>query len=110
MSAAEALQAEDFAFSRLIAYAAYQWPGYADAAHHRLIARHLEAVERGEITRLTYGGNNTAPGFSPDGQWIVFASSRDGDFDLYVMRPDGSDVRQLTFNVGVDDWQPRWGK
>lgn len=44
--------AEDFAFSRLISYAAYQWPGYRDAAHHRLIARHLEAVERGEITRL----------------------------------------------------------
>lgn len=44
--------AEDFAFSRLIAYAAYQWPGYRDAAHHRLIARKLEAVERGEIKRL----------------------------------------------------------
>lgn len=43
---------EDFAFSRLIAYAAYQWPGYRDAPHHRLIARHLEAVERGETTRL----------------------------------------------------------
>ncbi|WP_011579571.1 MULTISPECIES: phage terminase large subunit [Chelativorans] len=43
---------EDLAFSRLIAYAAYQWPGYRDAAHHRLIARHLEAVERGEIKRL----------------------------------------------------------
>ena len=44
--------AEDYAFSRLIAYAAYQWPGYRDAAHHRLIARHLEAVERGDIKRL----------------------------------------------------------
>lgn len=52
MSAAHALTAEDYAFSRLIAYAAYQWPAYADAPHHRLIARHLEAVERGEITRL----------------------------------------------------------
>lgn len=47
-----ALTAEDYAFSRLIAYAAYQWPGYRDAPHHRSIARHLEAVERGEITRL----------------------------------------------------------
>lgn len=47
-----ALTAEDYAFSRLISYAAYQWPGYRDAPHHRLIARHLEAVERGEITRL----------------------------------------------------------
>lgn len=44
--------AEDFAHSRLISYAAYQWPGYKDAAHHRLIARKLEAVERGEIKRL----------------------------------------------------------
>lgn len=52
MSAAHQLTPEDFAFSRLIAYAAYQWPGYKDAAHHRLIARHLEMVERGEITRL----------------------------------------------------------
>ena len=52
MTAAHNLTPEDFAFSRLIAYAAYQWPGYADAPHHRLIARHLEAVERGEITRL----------------------------------------------------------
>lgn len=43
---------EDFAFSRLIAYAAYQWPGYRDAPHHRLIARKLEAVERGDCKRL----------------------------------------------------------
>lgn len=46
------LSAEDFAFSKLISYAAYQWPGYRDAPHHRLIAMKLEAVERGEITRL----------------------------------------------------------
>ncbi len=44
--------AEDWAFSRLLPYAAMQWPGYRDAAHHRLIARKLEAVERGEIKRL----------------------------------------------------------
>ena len=52
MQPQHALTAEDYAFSRLISYAAYQWPGYKDAAHHRLIARHLEAVERGEIKRL----------------------------------------------------------
>lgn len=46
------LTAEDYAFSRLISYSAYQWPGYRDAGHHRLIARKLEAVERGEIPRL----------------------------------------------------------
>jgi predicted phage terminase large subunit-like protein len=45
-------KAEDYAFSRLIAYAALQFPRYQTAAHHRLIARKLEAVERGEIKRL----------------------------------------------------------
>ena len=44
--------AEDCAFTRLISYAAYQWPSYRDNWHHRQIARKLEAVERGEITRL----------------------------------------------------------
>ena len=38
--------AKDFSYSRLISYAALQWPGYRDAPHHRLIARKLEAVER----------------------------------------------------------------
>lgn len=52
MATAPLPSAEDFAFSRLIAYSAYQWPQYRDAKHHRLIARHLEAVERGEIRRL----------------------------------------------------------
>lgn len=44
--------AEDFAYSRLIAYAALQYPDYQTAHHHRLIARKLEAVERGDIKRL----------------------------------------------------------
>jgi predicted phage terminase large subunit-like protein len=43
---------EDFAYSRLASYACYQWPSYKLAKHHLLIARHLEMVERGEITRL----------------------------------------------------------
>lgn len=46
------LTAEDYAFSRLLPYIAYQWPGYMDGRHHRLICRKLEAVERGEIDRL----------------------------------------------------------
>lgn len=52
MSTAPALTGEDYAFSLLTSYAAYQWPGYQVAPHHRLIAEHLEAVERGDITRL----------------------------------------------------------
>ncbi|MFW6078836.1 MAG: hypothetical protein ACODAE_04400 [Gemmatimonadota bacterium] len=40
------------------------------------------------------------PVWLPSGEGIVFASNRDGearlDFNIYVMRPDGSDVTRLT--------------
>lgn len=46
------LTAEDAAFSRLSAFAAVMSPETPPAAHHRLLCRKLEAVERGEIKRL----------------------------------------------------------
>ncbi len=39
---------------------------------------------------------------SPDGQQIVFTSSRDGDLELYSMNSDGSNVRRLTHEKGYD--------
>ena len=38
--------------SSLIPFTNYTLPSYAAAAHHKLIAEHLEKVERGEIDRL----------------------------------------------------------
>ena len=38
------------------------------------------------------------PDWSPDGHSIAFTSERDGDGEIYTMKPDGSRVRQLTFN------------
>ena len=69
----------------------------------------LELVS-GAITQLTDGGNNAAPSWSPDGRWIVFNSMRASEnANIFIMRPDGSDVRQLT-NDTEPDWQPRWGR
>jgi TolB protein len=49
------------------------------------------------------------PGWSPDGQQIVFTSERDGNPDIYVMDLDGTDPKKLTqgggFNV-VPAWSP----
>lgn len=41
----------------------------------------------------------------PGGEWIVFASDRDGDSELYAVRPDGTGLRRLTRNR-VDDFYP----
>jgi Tol biopolymer transport system component len=40
---------------------------------------------------------------------IAFASSRDGDFEIYTMRPDGTGVRQLTRNEETDGNEMRDG-
>jgi predicted phage terminase large subunit-like protein len=46
------LTAEEYAYSKLAIYATLQFPQYRIGRHHALIARKLEAVERGEIDRL----------------------------------------------------------
>ena len=42
------------------------------------------------------GGVNGHPAFSPDGEAIVFASTADGNENLYTMTADGSDAHALT--------------
>jgi TolB protein len=65
-------------------------------------------VEAETAAQLTNGGNNAASSFSPDGQWIAFNSLRNNDqADIFIMRPDGSDVRQVTTDP-EPDWQPQW--
>jgi Tol biopolymer transport system component len=60
------------------------------------------------ITRLTYGGNNNSPSFSPDGEYVAYNSLRNGgQADIYIIRADGTDERQLT-NDPEPDWQPQW--
>lgn len=39
---------------------------------------------------------------SPQGDRILFTSTRSGDVDIYSMAADGSDVKQLTTEVGYD--------
>ena len=44
------------------------------------------------------------PFWSPSGDRIVFTrqKSSDQDFDIFTMRPDGTDLKQLTFGQGTD--------
>jgi hypothetical protein len=50
-----------------------------------------------------------SPAWSPDGDWIAFASVRDAPYwEIYAMRPDGSDVQRLTWWEDASDWSPAW--
>jgi TolB protein len=66
------------------------------------------------LRRLTKSGNNNEPRWSPDGQRIIFASTRarrQRDFgDIYVMNTDGTRTTRLTrglFSSDQPDWQSR---
>jgi Tol biopolymer transport system component len=55
------------------------------------------------MQRLTYNPEYDAePVVSSNGKHIVFGSKRGGDFDVYVMNSDGSNVRRLTDRIGYD--------
>lgn len=42
------------------------------------------------------------PNWSPDGQWIVFSSSHEGNYQLYTIHPDGSGLTRLTYHKAMD--------
>jgi TolB protein len=49
-----------------------------------------------------------SPAWSPDGEWIAFAASSTlGDLDIFIVRPDGADLTNITNYPGIDD-DPTW--
>ena len=63
---------------------------------------------KGEPSWVTSGSRMWAnPDPTPDGEWVVFYSRDQPEGDLYVCRPDGTGLRQLTSDVAIDR-VPRW--
>lgn len=52
----------------------------------------------GGEAKLLRGGHafELQPRFSPDGQWIVFTSDASGGDNIWLMKKDGSDAKQVT--------------
>jgi TolB protein len=72
---------------------------------------HIFAMDlaSGRISQLTSGRthHDQHPKWSPDGRRVSFVSSRGGNFDLYVMNADGTNVERLTDHPAAD-YDPMW--
>jgi Tol biopolymer transport system component len=66
----------------------------------------LYAADRSNLAQLakisTDTANATDPAFSPDGSRIAFASTRDGNAEIYVMNADGTNPTRLTTDPQTD--------
>lgn len=50
------------------------------------------------------------PSWSPDGEWLAYASDRDGDWDIYLLHVATNYEINLTVSWGSsDERQPSWG-
>jgi hypothetical protein len=52
---------------------------------------------------------DVTPAWSPDGEWIAFASDRTGNFEVNIVRPDGSSLSQVTYTTSNElslGWRP----
>lgn len=61
----------------------------------------------GNVRRISYFGNyNDSPAWSPRGDLIAYVS-REGNFQIFTMTPEGTVVRQLTSGPGAS-YDPAW--
>jgi TolB protein len=102
-------------------------PAWSPDGRSIAFAAHREAHAWAEIYVMNADGSNprrltfNSPGkfeeccddnfprWSPDGRWISFVSKRDGNSELYKMRPDGTEQTRLTRHPGFDayaSWSP----
>lgn len=63
--------------------------------------------QRTLLTTPTLGTNYGTPRVSPDGTLIAYNAGPEGNYDLYVMRADGSNPRLIAGGPG-HDYHPAW--
>jgi len=78
---------------------------FASAPHG---TSHLFVTHGRQVVQLTDAdGSDLAPAWSPDRRQIAFQSNRDGNWEIYVVRANGTGTRRLT-NDGARDGEPSW--
>ena len=72
---------------------------------HRI---YLHDLETGREKQLTFGpGNDEYPAFGPDGYFVAFASSRTGQYQLYLSTRHGDAPRKISSGKGAA-FAPAW--
>jgi TolB protein len=49
-----------------------------------------------------YPGSNSAPAWAPDGKRLAIVLTKDGPSQIYLVNPDGSGLRRITYSDAID--------
>lgn len=66
-------------------------------------------IETRKVRTLTLNSHDNFPAWSPTGDLIAFTSKKDNNYDIYTIKPDGTDLKRLTDTPGNDahcTWSP----
>ena len=77
---------------KAIAYTSYRRNNFPDIFVQRIYEGTPPESPAGGTDRI----HNFLPAWSPDGTKIAFMTNRDGNQEIYVMDPDGSNLRRIT--------------
>jgi len=62
----------------------------------------LMTVGQGIQTIYHAEGIGSTPDFSPDGKWLLFSASKDGNTDIYIYNIDKQTTNRLTHHIAID--------
>jgi Periplasmic component of the Tol biopolymer transport system len=66
-------------------------------------------IETRKVRTLTMNSHDNFPAWSPTGDLIAFTSKKDGNYDIYTIKPDGTNLKRLTNTPGNNahcSWSP----
>lgn len=78
---------------------------------HRFFDWHvyLLNLSTNKMKKIT-GRGNCRPDWSPDGKWIVYVSNNGKKYDIFLIKPDGSDSHALTDDPHQKEYDPSWSR
>ncbi|WP_135606217.1 PD40 domain-containing protein [Methanococcoides sp. NM1] len=69
--------------------------------------RVVELADKSNTSQITENADKRAPVMSPDGTKIAYLSKVSGNYDIWVMNPDGGKNQQITDSAN-DEGAPSW--
>jgi hypothetical protein len=67
-----------------------------------LVICSIVVISAPRVSVPSHALTSNLPGIAPDGGEIAFTSGRSGHDEIYTIKADGSDLRQLTFGTKED--------